>query len=37
MRDLTLGETWIRVMKDVSSQASKITGPGKQGGLNAEI
>jgi hypothetical protein len=24
-------------MKDVKSQASKITGPGKQGGLNAEI
>ena len=24
-------------MKDVKSQASKNTGPGKQGGLNAEI
>ena len=24
-------------MKDVKSQASKITWPGKQGGLNAEI
>ena len=24
-------------MKDVKSQASKSTGPGKQGGLNAEI
>jgi hypothetical protein len=24
-------------MKDVKSQASKITPPGKQGGLNAEI
>jgi hypothetical protein len=24
-------------MKDVKSQASKIAGPGKQGGLNAEI
>jgi hypothetical protein len=24
-------------MKDAKSQASKITGPGKQGGLNAEI
>jgi hypothetical protein len=28
---------WIRVMKDVKSQASKSPGPGKQGGLNAEI
>jgi hypothetical protein len=28
---------WIRVMKDVKSQLSKSTGPGKQGGLNAEI
>lgn len=24
-------------MKDVKSQANKIAGPGKQGGLNAEI
>ena len=24
-------------MKEVKSQATKITGPGKQGGLNAEI
>jgi Anti-sigma factor NepR len=28
---------WIRVMKDVKSQMSKTAGPGKQGGLNAEI
>jgi Anti-sigma factor NepR len=26
-----------QVMKDVKSQASKNTAPGKQGGLNAEI
>jgi hypothetical protein len=26
-----------QIMKDVKSQASKPVGPGKQGGLNAEI
>jgi hypothetical protein len=26
-----------QIMKDVKSQASKNTAPGKQGGLNAEI
>jgi len=26
-----------QVMKEVKSQAGKTTGPGKQGGLNAEI
>jgi hypothetical protein len=26
-----------QIMKDVKSQMSKATGPGKQGGLNAEI